>query len=94
MALRPGDRANFDTLLRAAAEHNLCLVETTDAKTGEYVALICAMNIAVVDGKIVEYQPTPLAEMVKGNPYELYTDPMVAMEKAGLPQPDGNKENA
>jgi hypothetical protein len=36
-------RANFDTLLRAAACGDLALVECTDATTGEPRYVICAI---------------------------------------------------
>lgn len=70
MALRAGDKANFETLLRAARNGDLALVETERQSNGEYVALIVAMGRE--DGELVM---TPLGEMVSGDPFTLYKDP-------------------
>lgn len=70
MALRKGDTANFQTLLRAAKDGNLALIESKDAKTGEYRAVLAAV---AWDGK--EYHVTPFGHLATGNPYEDYTDP-------------------
>lgn len=70
MALKPGDRTNFNTMLRAHSENALALVESRD-KDGRYVALVCAMQ-ENEDGTI---SPIPFAEMIRGNPFELYADP-------------------
>jgi hypothetical protein len=70
MALREGDLANFRTLLRAAKNGDLALVESRRKSNGEYVALIAAVS---QEGE--EFIVGPLGEMVAGNPYELYEDP-------------------
>jgi hypothetical protein len=70
MTLKKGDAANFQTLLRAAAEGALTLVESMDALTGEYRALLCATTF---DGK--EYTMVPFGHLCTGNPYEQYRDP-------------------
>jgi hypothetical protein len=65
MALKPGDVSNFETIKRAFKNRDVALMECTDAVTGEYVAVICAVqeeegdNVAMV----------PLARMFAGNPY-------------------------
>lgn len=70
MALRESDKANFETLLRAARNGDLVLVETKRQSNGEYVALIVAIE---QEGET--FGMTPLAEMIDGNPFELYKDP-------------------
>lgn len=77
MALKRGDRANFKTLLRAARANALALVESTDAETGEYRALICAI---VFDGQ--DYCITPFGHLATADPFEQYTDPSVALDDA------------
>lgn len=72
MALKPVDRANFETLQREMAAGHCALVESRCAKTGEYRALICATNYDSGSGEVLM---TPLAQMVTGNPYEDYVDP-------------------
>jgi len=70
MALKKGDRANFNTLLKAAQAGHLALVESQDAVTGEYRAVLTAI---VFDGS--EYHVTPFGHLATGNPYEQYADP-------------------
>lgn len=75
MALKEADQHNFDTLLRAAANNDLVLVQSKDKETGEYRALLCAKW---QDGDLTCL--TPLAQMVTGNPFEQYVDPTTCME--------------
>lgn len=70
MALLQGHAANFDTMLRAARDGNLALMECRDAATGEYRAVICA--VTVVEG---EYLMTPFGHLADGNPYDAYIPP-------------------
>jgi len=65
MALMDGEKANLQTIIRAAATGDLALLECTDKKTGERVSVVCAVHM---DGE--EYIMTPMAKMFKGNPYE------------------------
>ncbi|MDB5723333.1 MAG: hypothetical protein JWQ16_87 [Novosphingobium sp.] len=44
MAIPDAYRQNFDTLLRAAGEHHLALLECRDAATGEPRYVICAVG--------------------------------------------------
>jgi hypothetical protein len=44
MAIPAAHRANFDTLLRAAADGNLALLECADAATGEPRYVLCAIG--------------------------------------------------
>ena len=69
--LLPGWVANFETMKRAHNEGALALVSATRASNGEAVALVCAMEI-LSNG---DRRPIPFAEMVMGNPFELYNDP-------------------
>ena len=69
--LTKGDRANFQTLLDAARNGDLALMECTDAETGEYRAVVCA--VGWVDE---EYQFTPFGHLCSNkNPYEAYDPP-------------------
>lgn len=62
--------ANFETLRRAFAEEDVCLMECTDKVTNEKVAVICAMNIKG------ELEMVPMAMFFNENPYERLTPPM------------------
>lgn len=70
MALNDPDVTNFETMREAAEHGRLALVESRDS-AGRYVALICCLS-DTEDGQIM---PVPFAEMVRGNPFEMYADP-------------------
>ena len=71
LALRRGDKANFNTLLKAAKAGEVCLFSTTRKADKAKVALICAVNRdPSLGGEFV-----PLAVMIEGNPYELFEAP-------------------
>jgi len=78
-ALLPGYKANFETLQKAAANGDLCLVSAIRKADRQPVALVCAMNIEhdPATGEKL-FCPAPLAVMVEGNPYELFEDPAAA----------------
>jgi hypothetical protein len=61
---------NFDTLLRAASDGNLALIECTDAVTGEPRYVICAVGREGTD-----YLFTPFGHLADGNPYDAYLPP-------------------
>ena len=63
-------RTNFDTLLRAAANGHLALMECTDAITGEPRYVICAVGREGTD-----YLFTPFGHLADGNPYDAYLPP-------------------
>ena len=63
-------RKNFDTLLRAASNDRLVLMECTDAVTGEPRYVICAVGCEGTD-----YVFTPFGHLVDGNPYDAYLPP-------------------
>ena len=63
-------KANFATLLRAAADGNLALMECTDVATGAPRYVICAVGR---DGG--DYVFTPFGHLAPGDPYETYQPP-------------------
>ena len=65
MAIPGGHKTNLETIIRAAKNGDLCLMECTDTKTGDTVITLCA---AQRDGG--EVVVTPLAKMFTGNPFE------------------------
>lgn len=71
MALKPGDIANFQTLLKAAHNQDLTLLECTDTQSGEYRAVVCATYVDADE----QFNFVPLAIIPPGNPYELLTFP-------------------
>jgi hypothetical protein len=68
MALALGHRKNFNTLIQAAEQGDLALMECTDAKTGETRAVICAAN-RNPDGSV---DFVPFGHMAEGNPFDAY----------------------
>ena len=64
-------RANFETLLRAAADGNLALMECKDAATGQPRYVICAVGS---DG--TDFIVTPFGHLADGNPYDAYVPPL------------------
>jgi hypothetical protein len=71
MALRDTDQNNFTTLKDAFSRDDVALLECKDAKTGEYVPVICAVHM---EGE--EYIFTPFAKMFVNDPYEELKPPM------------------
>ncbi|WLD15108.1 DUF6117 family protein [Planctellipticum variicoloris] len=67
MPLSAGDRANFDTLLRAVCAGDAALVAFATLGSGESVSVICAVQ--PTSGGEVEL--VPLAQLFRENPYEL-----------------------
>jgi len=67
MAIPDYLRDNFKTLLRAAADQNLALMECQDVATGEPRYVICAVGR---DGSA--YVMTPFGHLAEGNPYDAY----------------------
>ena len=70
MAIPDHARANFDTLLRAASDGNLALMECLDAATREPRYVLCA-----VGRNGGEYVFTPFGHLADGNPYDAYLPP-------------------
>jgi len=72
MALRPADRENFQTMLRAAENGDLAIIETRRRSDGSYVAMIAAVYQEVPGG---EFIIVPFGEMAADDPYEIYEPP-------------------
>jgi hypothetical protein len=70
MAIPDPFRRNFETLLRAASDDALALVECRDAATGEHRYVVCAVGRQGPD-----YVMTPFGHLCDGNPYEVYIPP-------------------
>ena len=71
MAIPDPVRTNFNTLLRAAGDGNLALMECLDAVTRERRYVVCADGRAA-DGDFVM---TPFGHLADGNPYDAYLPP-------------------
>ncbi|MDE1918837.1 MAG: hypothetical protein KGH96_22535 [Sphingomonadales bacterium] len=71
MAIPDGHRANFNTLLHAAKQGDLALMECTDAQTGEPRYVICAVGRECGD-----YLFVPFGHLHDGDPYEAYLPPV------------------
>lgn len=69
--LKKGHRLNFQTLTKAFDCGQVALVSAIRKADKKAVALICAMQVNEDD----TITPIPFAEMVNGNPFELYEDP-------------------
>ncbi|SKA24877.1 DUF6117 family protein [Consotaella salsifontis] len=70
MSIPDHARANFQTLLRAAADGNLALLECADAETGAVRYVICA-----VGRDDEEFLFTPFGHLADGNSYDAYRPP-------------------
>ena len=70
MAIPEPYRRNFQTLLDAAADDNLALMECSDAASGVPRYVIVA--VGRTDG---DYEMTPFGHLHDGNPYEAYLPP-------------------
>lgn len=70
MAIPDHARTNFNTLLRAAADGNLALMECTDTTTGEPRYVIAAVGR---DRRGIVM--TPFGHLADGNPYDAYLAP-------------------
>lgn len=70
MAIPDPFRQNFATLLRAAENGDLALLECADAATGEPRYVICAIGRGGAS-----YVMTPFGHLHGGNPYEAYLPP-------------------
>lgn len=73
MSISKTYRNNFETLLRAAANKDLALMECHDAKTRRPVYTVCAMQRE----KNGDVSAVPLAKLFDGNPYEELLPPQL-----------------
>lgn len=70
MSIPTGHKTNLSTLIKAASNGHLALVECTDAVTKKTVIAVCAISTSRGANGKPDYQITPLAKMFDGNPYE------------------------
>lgn len=70
MSIPDHARTNFETLLRAAGDGNLALMECLDAETDQPRYVICAVGR---DGS--DYTFTPFGHLADGNPFDIYRPP-------------------
>ena len=70
MAIPEHARNNFNTLLRAAGDGNLALMECLDAVTGEPRYVLCAVGRDDGDYIFVRF-----GHLGDGNPYDAYLPP-------------------
>ena len=70
MSIPDHARANFETLLRAASDGNLALMECLDTATAGPRYVICAVGR---DGSDCVF--TPFGHLADGNPYDAYLPP-------------------
>ena len=69
-------RKNFNTLLRAAANGHLALMECRDAGTGELRYVLCAVH----QDDDSQFVMTPFGHLADGNPYDAYIPPLADEE--------------
>lgn len=70
MAIPDAYVRNFRTLLRAAEQGDLALMECADAQTGEPRYVLCAVGR---EGSA--YLMTPFGHLHDGNPFDAYVPP-------------------
>lgn len=73
-------RTNFQSLLRAAGDGNLALMECLDAETAQPRYVICAVGR---DG--ADYVFTPFGHLAEGNPFDAYRPPDPGDQRGFLP---------
>lgn len=73
MAIPTHASGNFQTLLRAAQNGDLALMECLDAETREVRYVICAVGR---EGDM--FAVTPFGHLAPGNPFEAYVPPQAA----------------
>lgn len=76
MAISDGYKANFETLLRAASDKALCIMECTDKESGKAVIAVCA---AWMD-EDEQVHLVPVAKMFDGDPYAELESPISSDE--------------
>ena len=70
MAIPDYARANFETLMKAAKQGDLALMECTEVASGETRYVLCAVGRDDDD-----YVMTPFGHLADGNPYDAYLPP-------------------
>ncbi|MCP5400460.1 MAG: hypothetical protein H6921_14660 [Sphingomonas sp.] len=71
MAIPDAHKRNFQTLLRAAEQGDLALMECADAVTGDVRYVICAVGRE--EGG--DFLFTPFGHLHDGNPFDAYIPP-------------------
>jgi hypothetical protein len=66
-------KTNYETVLAAAENGHLALLESHRVSDGERVFLLCGVSPPTEEDET--YSITPFAEMIDGNPFELYEPP-------------------
>lgn len=74
MSIPKGHRMNLDTIIRAAKNGDLCLIECQERKTKKIVYILAAASSAEIEGEV---DLVPLARMFEGNPYKELIPPGV-----------------
>lgn len=74
MAIQMAYKSNFETLVKAAKNGDLCLMECTDKITGKIVNTVCICMITFLDNQ-EQYTFLPVAKMFDSNPYEELNPP-------------------
>lgn len=69
--LQDHSKKNFETLKRAMRNGDLALVSMFRHNDVEPRAVCCAIQ----ENENGTFTPIPLAEMIEGNPFEIYEDP-------------------
>ena len=76
----PGHKRNFETLQKAFASGDMCLLDCRLKATGERVAALCVVQQNHTDS---DRAFIPFAIMLNGNPYELL-DPPDVIDKTAI----------
>ena len=87
MALSEYEKKNFETIQQAHKDGNLAILESHRISDGTRVTLIC--GIAPPSEEDETYNITPFAEMIDGNPFEIYEPPFTEEEIGEEPE-DGD----
>ena len=70
MPILKGYKANLDTIIRAAKNGDLTLIECVDNVTGAPVIVLAAVEVYAAKSGDVCYVFKPLAKMFDGDPYK------------------------
>lgn len=70
MSIPKGHKTNLKTLIRAAKDDSLAVMECQDRATGKTVNVLCCVGFD--NG---EYVFTPFATMFDGNPFDMLNPP-------------------
>lgn len=71
LTLSDAHKTNFETLLEAAHNGDVCLMSCVDRRTGGMVPVLCAVS-RLEDGSV---EMIPLGTLFTENPYEILDPP-------------------